>query len=291
MMSSVVTLVKIGESNIEDALSRLFDMLRLPDQAEKIGIKINLCDYRKRETGVTTDPRVLDQLLKILRGIYPETYIYLFENDASGTLADNLYKWLQLDKIANKYGVNFVNLCHEKWQRVKVDGYHFKEIEVPEILMNSIIINHPKLKTHGRTKMSCGLKNMYGCYRIKRKEKYHVFLDEAIVDINIPIKSHITIVDGYLGVEGNRGPTQGFPKKVGVFIGGNDVVAVDSFCARFMGFNPRFVGHIAKAEKRGVGSMSYQLKSDIPERDFRKYRFEFSMPKYWLMEGIRKILR
>ena len=59
------------------------------------------------------------------------------------------------------------------------------------------------------------------------------------MDINLAIKTHYTIVDGYLCLEGNRGPTQGFPKKVGVFIGGEDSVTVDMFCAKFMGFNPK----------------------------------------------------
>lgn len=79
-----------------------------------MGIKINLCDYRKRETGVTTDPMVLEPLLAILRGIYPRTHIYLFENDATGTLADNLFRWLELHRMANKYDVEFINLDQEK---------------------------------------------------------------------------------------------------------------------------------------------------------------------------------
>lgn len=286
-----INLIKIDDDDIYGGLIRLIKKLNLPHNAEKVGIKINLCDYRKRETGVTTDPIVLDPLLMILREKYPTSKIYLFENDATGTLVDNLYKWLGLDKIAEKYNVGFINLSREKWARINIDGYHFKEIEVPKILMDSLIINHPKLKTHGRTKITCGLKNMFGCYRIKEKVKYHAMLDEAIVDINMAIKSHYTIVDGYLCVEGNRGPTQGLPKKVGVFIGGSDIVVVDAFCAKFMGFNPRTISHIVKAYKKGIGSMSYKLDSEIPEKDFKKYKFKFSLPKYRLMQTIRKLMK
>lgn len=286
---STINLIKIDDDDIYGGLIRLITKLNLPQNAEKVGIKINLCDYRKRETGVTTDPLVLDPLLMILREKYPSSEIYLFEHDATGTLADNLYKWLGLDKIANKYNVGFINLSREKWVNTRIEGYHFREIEVPQILMQSTIINHPKLKTHGRTKITCGLKNMFACYKIKEKVKYHAFLDDAIVDINIPLKSDFIVVDGYIGLEGNRGPTQGFPKKVGVLIGGTDIVAVDAFCARFMGFNPKSIKHIVKASKKGLGSMEYQLDSEISPAEFSKYEFEFSLPKYWLMQAIRKI--
>jgi len=290
-VSNIVYLTKVIDDDIFGALSRLISKLDFPEYEKKIGIKINLADYRKRETGVTTDPVVLDPLLKILRDKYPSSEIYLFESDATGTLVDNLYKWLGLDAIAEKYDVNFINLSREKWIRLKIDGYHFKKIDVPDILLDSMIVNHPKLKTHGRTKLTCGLKNIYGCYRIKEKVKYHSFLDEAIVDVNLAIKSHFTVVDGYWGVEGNRGPTQGYPKKVGVFIGGEDVVAVDSFCARFMGFNPRSIGHIVKAQRKKIGRMKYNIDSEIAPEEFRKYRFEFSMLKFWMMQVLRRVVQ
>ena len=289
---NIVHLVKVHDDDIRDAMQRLMDRLSLPVECDRpIGVKVNLCDYRRRETGTTTDPLVLEPLLMFLRQRYPSSRIFLFEHDATGTLADNLFTWLGLDLVARRYDVEIVNLAREKWTSVGLKGYHFQEIEVPNLLMESLIINHPKMKTHGRTKITCGLKNMFACYRIKEKVRYHAFLDEAIVDINKAIATHYTIVDGILALEGNRGPTQGFPKKVGVLVGGNDVVAVDAFCARFMGFNPNRIGHIKKACKAGIGSMDFQVESEIPPNKFRDYKFQFSIPKFWLMEGLRRILK
>ena len=288
--NNTVYLVKAGENNIQDALARLLAKLSLPQDADKIGIKINLCDYRRRETAVTTDPFVLDPLLKLLRQKYSKAYIYLFEHDATGTLADNLFVWLGLDKIAEKYNIDFVNLAKAEWIPACIDGFCFQEIEIPRLLNESLIINHPKLKTHGRTKMTCALKNMYACYKIKDKVKYHSFLDKAIVDINLPLKSDFVIVDGFLCLEGNRGPTQGYPKKVGVFIGGDDIVSVDSFCAKFMGFNPKFVKHIRLAESKKIGSMKYQIESELTKSEMRKIDFKFSMSKFYLMQLLRRLV-
>jgi uncharacterized protein (DUF362 family) len=289
---NTVHLIKTQDNNIVGAMERLIDKLGFPSvDGRPIGIKVNLCDYRRPETGATTDPLVLDPLLKNIRNHYPSSRIFLFENDATGTLADNLFTWLGLDKIALKYDAEIINLAREKWTTIALQGLQFKEMEVPVILWESIIINHPKMKTHGRTKISCGLKNMFGCYRIKKKDIYHKFLDEAIVDVNLAIPTHLTIVDGVLALEGNRGPTQGFPKKVGVLVGGADIVAVDSFCARFMGFNPRSVRHIAMSSKTGVGSMRFRTDTEVREQDFSKYKFQFSIPKFWLMQTLRRILK
>ena len=287
---NTVFLTKTNNDDIYSALKRLIDKLNLPAKAEKVGIKINMCDYRKRETGVTTDPLVLEPLLKILRERYPTTPLFLFEHDATGTLADNLFEWLGLDKIAQKYSAEFINLARQEWTPVCIDGYCFQEIEIPRILENSLIINHPKLKTHGRTKMTCGLKNMYACYKIKNKINYHSFLDKAIVDINIPIKSDFIIVDGFLCLEGNRGPTQGFPKKVGVFIGGNDIVSVDAFCAKIMGFNPKRINHIKMAESKGIGSFDYKIESDLNKNELKKIKFRFNIWKFYLMQILRKVI-
>jgi uncharacterized protein (DUF362 family) len=285
-----VFLTKTNNDDIYSALKRLTTKLNLPANTDKIGIKINMCDYRKRETGVTTDPFVLEPLLKILRERYPTTHLFLFEHDATGTLADNLFEWLGLDKIAKKYSADFINLAREEWIQACIDGYCFQEIEIPRILENCLIINHPKLKTHGRTKMTCGLKNMYACYKIKNKIEYHSFIDKAIVDINIPIKSDFIIVDGFLCLEGNRGPTQGFPKKVGVFIGGNDIVSVDSFCARLMGFNPKRIKHIKMAESKGIGSFDYKIESELTKNEIKRIKFQFNIWKFYLMQVLRKVI-
>src|SRR4030042_4629271 len=115
-MHSKVYLTKADGDDVHGALKRLVDKLKLPKALhQKIGIKINLCDYRLPCAGCTTDPRVLDALLSVLKNIYPSGKIFLFENDATGTLADNLFLWLGLDKVAAKYDVKFVNLIREEW--------------------------------------------------------------------------------------------------------------------------------------------------------------------------------
>jgi len=155
------------------------------------------------------------------------------------------------------------------------------------LLDSDLVVNHPKLKTHGRTIMTCALKNLFGCYRPRDKKPFHRFLDQAIVDINLAIKPALTVVDAHRCVEGNRGPTQGLPKKLGLLVAGRDPVAVDAFCARLVGLRPWMVGHLRLAARAGVGSLNYRLAGDkLEERDRAGFRWSWS--KYFLMQALRR---
>lgn len=286
-----VSVVKIVANDRSAAMRELFGFLSLPKTARRIGIKLNLCDYRPPETGVISHPEVVAALLEVLRSYYPQAELFLCENDASDTLVENMWGYVGLDRVAAEYGARCVSLSKEDWVRMRIDGLHFSEIEVPAILQDcDLLINHPKLKTHGKTKITCALKNLFGCFRPKNKGPLHKILDKAIVDINMAVRPHLVIVDADLCVEGNRGPTQGIPKRVGLFIGGGDAVAVDSFCAKLMGFRPYLVGHIRKAARAGVGSMRYDLSGDLSITDLGGYRFQYSYGKFLLMQVVRRVL-
>jgi len=272
------------------AMLRLLDELELPATAKQIAIKPNFCDYRGPETGVVTTTVTLQPMLAELRRRYPAARIILFEHDATGTDADTMVDYCNLRPLLSEFQVEFLNLRKDRWRTIRVDGYRFRELEVPEtVVASDLVINHPKLKTHGRTKMTCGLKNIFACHFIKNKTRLHPFLDEAIVDINLAVRSDIVIVDGILGVEGNRGPTQGFPARRDILIGGRNVVSVDALAARVMGFWPLGVRHLRMAWRKGLGSPWPRAVSDCNLKTIEPFQFSYS--KYMLLEMIRKALR
>ncbi|MBC7130639.1 DUF362 domain-containing protein, partial [Candidatus Bathyarchaeota archaeon] len=132
----------------------------------------------------------------------------------------------------------------------------FKEIDMPETIARSnCLISLAKLKTSSVTKISCALKNQFGCIPYKKKIRFHRFLDEAIVDANLAMRPHLSIVDGIIAHAGAKGPAFGRPVPTHIMIAGDDPVAVDSCCAKIFGFNPYFIGHVRKAAKAKIGSM------------------------------------
>jgi len=291
MLEPIVCAVRTKDQPRSVAMARLINLLGFPGSATQIAIKLNLCDYRKWETGATSDPKVVGALLEALRARYHHAKIFLCENDSTDTLVENLWGYLGIDAVAARYDARCISLSKEAWTQVPIRGLRCSGLEVPALFQEcDLFINHPKLKTHGKTRITCGLKNLFGCYRRKDKRLLHHYLDEAIVDINMAIRPHFVIVDADLCVEGNRGPTQGLPKQVGLFIGGQDPVAVDAFCARLMGFWPYAIGHLRKAARAGLGSLAYGLTGDLGPESIRAYRFQFSLSKFLFMGIVRRLL-
>lgn len=281
--------MKIKSNKLRESMEQLLQCIMLPRKVENIAIKINMCDFRLKETGATSDPLVVDGLLSALRKKYLNSEIFLIENDATTALADVLFNYLGIIEIAKKHRAHTLNLSHDRWMKKEIDGLISKKIEVPMVLTNcDLVITHPKLKTHGITKITCGLKNMFGCLREKKKIKFHKFLDEAIVDANLAFRANLSIVDANICQEGIGGPVYGTPRKLGLLIGGMDIVAVDAFCARLIGFKPWFVGHIRKAARKELGKMNYDLKTNISSNELKTCKLNFSKFEYYFTKLLGK---
>jgi uncharacterized protein (DUF362 family) len=133
----------------------------------------------------------------------------------------------------------------------------------------------PKLKTNLLSNITCCLKNQFGCNPRLDKQQLHSSLDKAIVALNLAVGApDFCIVDGIVGVGGIWGPSFGPPIYSEVIVAGSDAVAVDSVCAKIMGFNPRRIGHIRLAAKKGVGNPHYVIAGERLETV--KQDFEWS---------------
>lgn len=264
----------------------LLNNLDLPTEVKHICIKANLNDYRKWESAATCDPAMLESLLRALMQQWPSASIMVLENDATGVNADNIFAYLGIDEVIERCGCSFMNVGRHEWRLVDIDGLHFKQMEVPEILSKcDLFITFPKLKSHVKTKMTCGLKNQMGLFRPKRKITFHHVLDDLIVDCNLAMKPTVSIVDANLVMEGNYGPTYGSPRKLGLLVASNDVVAADSFCAKLFGFSPNSIGHIKKAAFKGLGNIKFDLVTDFAF-DYDDYKLRFNPLLHF---AIRKI--
>ena len=79
-------------------------------------------------------------------------------------------------------------------------------------------------------------------------------ISKVVVDINTVIKPVLTVVDGFVAMEG-RGPSDGDPVKMDLIIAGKDVVAVDATGARVMGLDPHEISHIRTAAEKDLGNI------------------------------------
>jgi uncharacterized protein (DUF362 family) len=207
------------------------------------------------ETGATTDPIVVEAIIQKLKKLPLE--IYVVESDATITNADKAFEATGMSEMCKRNGVQFLNLRHEK-DKVKINipnGECLKTITVPRIVTESAIISAAKMKTHMATKVTLGMKNMFGLLPDKMKFKYHAKgISKVIVDINTVIKPNLTVIDGFVAMEG-KGPTNGSPVKMDLIIVGKDPVATDATGARIMGIDPHEISHIRTAHQKGLGNI------------------------------------
>ena len=256
MDKSTVALVK-GERGHEP----VFKALDLADYKSALAgynrvlIKVNFITTKTWDTGATTDPIVVEALILRLKDLGVE--VKVVESDATMTDATKAFQATGMSEMCKQYGIECLNLRHVK-DKVKIpipDCETLSSITVPRIVTESAIISAAKLKTHMATKVTLGMKNMFGLLPDKFKGKYHMNgISKVVVDINSVIKPRLTVIDGFVGMEG-KGPTDGDPVKMDLIIAGKDVVATDATGARAMGLDPHEISHIRTAAQKGLGNI------------------------------------
>jgi len=256
-MTSKVAVVK-GERGHEPVFKALdlIDYKGALAGKDTVLIKVNFICEKTWDTGATTDPMVVEAIIKKLSDL--PVKVYVVESDATMTNADKAYEATDMKEMCDRNGVKFLNLRHvkEKVELKVPNGETLKSVKVPRIVTESAVISAAKLKTHANTGVTLGMKNMFGLLPDKFKGKFHAKgISKVIVDINTVLKPALTVIDGFVGMEG-AGPMDGTPVRMDLIIAGTDVVATDATASRIMGFDPNEIKHIRRAHEKGIGNLT-----------------------------------
>jgi len=296
-MDSLVALVGANSSkSLESLISQALDLVnfKLSSSPRSVVIKPNLAYYWDASTGYTTDPKVVSGLVDCLRERYGEDLdIKIAEADASAMRTKYVFPALGYEKLAEEKGVELLNLSNDDLidKIVHVNGRKM-EFKVPQLLLKSdLFVNVPKLKIMRVTKITCAMKNIFGCIGFPRKFIYHPFLNEAIVGINKILHPHLTVVDGLIAL--GR-----FPVRFDLIMAGVDPFSVDCIASEIMGYkasNVKFL-QIAKKENLGnpsnivtVGEDIEEFKRAFPKENFTSSKYWWNI-QFWLIKIYRKIV-
>jgi len=230
-------------------------------------IKPNLCYYWDFSTGQTTDPRFVAALIELIREeMSSNVDISVVESDASAMRCKFAFRMLGYEKLADDFQVKLVNLSKDKGEVVDVRvGCRLFRLKVPRTIAEADLkINVPKIKYMQHTKISCALKNIFGCNPNPVKFRYHPILDETIVALNKIMRFNIHILDGLIasGVK---------PYKMNLIMASQDPVAFDAAAAKMAGVNPKKVKHIVLAAREGLGNIDYVPKGERSETFAKKF--------------------
>jgi len=266
---SLVSFVQTKNSNIKKAIEESLDLIdyKFQKNIKKVAIKPNMCYYWDYSTGQTTDPKFVAAIIEILREkISPNVDITIVESDASAMKCKYAFKFLGYEKMAQQQQVKLVNLSEVEAEpvKVKVRDQSFN-LMVPQIIKNADLrINIPKLKYLQPSKISCALKNIFGCNPYPKKFECHSKLSETIVALNKVMRFNLCILDGII-VSGSH------TSKLGLVMASRDPVAMDTAAAIIAGVNPKSVEHIVLAEKEGIGKTDFIAKGINPNYFKKRY--------------------
>jgi len=278
---SLVSFIKIETvGRIKEAIHDALELIqyRFSANIKNVVIKPNMCYYWDSSTGQTTDPRFVGALIDVIRSqISPNVRISIVESDASAMKCKYAFKMLGYEKLAQECNVKLVNLSEDKGDNIKVTaGSQSLRLRVPQTIQNADLkINVPKIKyTMENIKITCALKNIFGCNPYPKKFRYHSRLEEAIVGINKAMKFNLCIIDGMI-VSGIQ------PRKLGLVMASEDPVAIDVAAAKIAGVNPKTIRYLQLAHKEGLGNTTFIPKGE-PLQHF-KARYPKKNPKNKLM--------
>jgi uncharacterized protein (DUF362 family) len=252
---SLVSLVKIRGNTANSLRQGITESLGLigysfKKEIRNVVIKPNLCYYWDYTTGQTTDPKFIAALINFMRERTSVDEISIIESDASAMQCRHVFKMLGYEKLSRDYNVNLINLSQDKSDKVEVKlGSQNFHLMVPRTIRNADLkINVPKIKyTIEEIKITCALKNIFGCNPYRRKFHFHPRLGETIVALNKAMRFDLCIVDGNI-VSGVA------PRRLGLTMASKDPVAIDTAAAKIAGVNPRTIKYLQLAKKEGLGN-------------------------------------
>ena len=222
---------------------------------ERLIVKPNMVNNSPPQ--VTTDVRcilaVVEYLVERL-----DAEIVVAEGSGEGSTLGNL-ETNGYRQVTERFGVELVDLDSlpvKRYENPRAGEY--KEIHLPEYLEGAGLVSVPPAKDHSITQVTLGLKNMVGClpashysgyWSYKKSMIHSVNEDQAVADLMLYVKPHLTVIDAITGQVGGHlsGRTPNPP--IGRIIASTDVLAADLEAARLLGHEPEKIRHLELASK------------------------------------------
>jgi uncharacterized protein (DUF362 family) len=272
-MSAVAIIKGISPEDITVQALEMINAHEALTNGKPVLIKPNYLNASHPSTGITTDSRVIEGVIKFLKQQEVQEIIIGEGSGFSDTFES--YRIAGVDSVAKRWNVKLVDLNKDDYVEVHPKNpLTLKKVKIAKTALESTIISVPKLKLHRIAGVSLSIKNMMGA--MKPKGSMHTHLNSNIVDLASVITPNIAIIDGIIAGEGHE--SSGNPVEMNLVIAGTDPVAVDSVGAAVMMIPPNDVKHLHLAEKKGLGKCELnqiEILGEPIENVKKKFRRSF----------------
>jgi uncharacterized protein (DUF362 family) len=241
---------------VREALGKLGGMGAFVKKGDDVVVKPNIGWDRVPEEAANTNPEVVRELVRLALEA-GAARVRVFDRTCNDMR--RCYKRSGIADAVESLGdsraeVPFVDDL--RYEKVVIKG----ATAMPEwplyrpALEADVLINAPVLKHHGLSGITVGMKNLMGVMGGNRG-RIHKKLDESLVDLNMAVRSHLTVVDAtrVLTANGPQGGGTSNVKVVNRLAASADVVAADAWAAKVFGKEPEDYGFLRIAQERGLG--------------------------------------
>jgi len=270
---SRVAIVK-GERGLEPVF-RAIDLIPFEKALEPydtVLVKPNLITSNTYETGITTDPIVIEAVIRSVQDL--DKRVIVVETEGGITSPDDAIVETGMMDIINRLGSEYVNMrkLEDKVELVVEEPRKIKKFKVARIATESAIITVPSMKTLHHTVITMGLKNMFGMLTTRAKYPMHRHgMNNVIYDICKTLPPTLSVIDGFYGKSG-RGPWKGTPVKMDTIIASTDPVAADATGARCIGIDPMTIDYVRWLHEEGLGEINkIELVGDGIDAVYQKW--------------------
>jgi len=261
MEKTTVSITKCSSYNLEEVQKAVLKCVNaigassIIKPGDKVLIKPNMLQGKSPDEAITTHPSVVEAVVNMVKDAGAIPMI----GDSPGGPARGMESFWDItgfSDVSERTNANLVNF--EKTGSYECTRNNIDYRIAKKVIDADIVINLPKIKTHGLTIFTCAVKNMYGVIPGLIKTEYHKNAPnpskfaEYVVDIYAISKPQLNIVDGIIGMDGT-GPSAGNPKKLGMILASVDGVAVDVVLCDMLGKDPMKIPTNRIATEQGLG--------------------------------------
>jgi len=245
---------------VDTALEYLGGLESFIKPGMKVLIKPNLLMKKKPDEAGTTHPSLVKAVARRVVSLGAEAVIA----DSPGGffnegILKSIYSYCGYNDIPEETGarLNFdtsmEDVSFEK-------GIVSKKLTVIKPVVEAdLIINIPKLKTHGMMVYTGAVKNFFGLIPGTLKAEYHLRLSNyddfsnLLIDIVECFTPELTIMDAVYGMEGD-GPSAGTPRHIGLILASQSPYALDVAATKLIGLERKQVYTLMRAMERNLPS-------------------------------------
>ena len=256
-----VSIVKGGDSPDADEIRRMIakavDLIdgfkSIIQKGDTVAVKPNILTGKLSGPGVTTDPRVIEALVRLSfdAGAWE---VRIVEGAGYGVPTSEALELAGMKRVADETGAVLVDVDRDETLEVEVpDPLILDKIPVSRSFYEADVrINAPVMKTHDQLIVTLGMKNMKGIIQKPTKRLFHrIGLAKAVVDLNKAVPLNLTVVDAIHAMEG-LGPSLGNVLEMDMVLASSDVYSLDVVGAMVMGIDPGELEYMKYAAEQGL---------------------------------------